>query len=191
MLGNVHVHIFPLYHWYLFIFSINKPLCPAKSLHLDKEVWRQVFTSLTTQCTCHSHLWLNLWVSELGTLHLSHIVLNDLNLSLTWIWTVLRSVICTILIDIDLLNHDHWKSVLGTQHFTALFSETQNSDIVFCNPNNWRSVLGNSHLFDLVFSNPYLLRLVQMPVGSPSDSPPLPSASPSPCWAPTGGHGGR
>lgn len=52
-------------------------------------------------------------------------------------------------IDIDLLNHDHWKSVLGTQHFTALFSETQNSDIVFCNPNIWRSALGISHLFDL------------------------------------------
>lgn len=149
MLGNVHVHIFPLYHWHLFIFSINKPLCPAKSLHLDKKVWRKVFTSLTTQCTCHSHLWLNLWVSELGTLHLSHIVLNDLNLSLTWIWTILRSVICTILIDIDLLNHDHWKSVLGTPHFTALFSVTLNSDIVFCNPNIWRSALGISHLFDL------------------------------------------
>lgn len=56
MLGNVHVHIFPLYHRHLFIFSINKPLCPAKSLHLDKKVGRKVFTSLTTQCTCHSHL---------------------------------------------------------------------------------------------------------------------------------------
>lgn len=90
---------------------------------------------------------------------------------------------CTILIDNDLMDHDHWKSVLSTSHFNDL--------IVFRDPNICRSILDISHLFDLVFSDPDLWKLVRRPAGSPSDSPPSPSAFLSPCLAPAVAHGGR
>lgn len=176
---------------YMYFLSIIDICQSAESLHLDKNVWGQVFTSISKQCTCQDHLWH--WPLGVRTWNITlishcfewpqpftHMNLNNSKISnmyyINWYWFI-----------------EPWPLEVSIWYLTlhCFISVTLNSDIVFCNPNNWRSVLGNSHLFDLVFSDPYLLRLVQMPVGSPSDSPPLPSAFPSPCWAPTGGHGGQ